>query len=360
MVSVTLEQVTKEFGEVQAVRNVSLDIQKGELFFMLGPSGCGKTTLLRMIAGFYLPTTGRILFADRDISRTPPHKRNAGMVFQNYALWPHMTVSENVAYGLSVRKVSGSERKRRVDEALDMVRMKRYSERSPNQLSGGQQQRVALARALVINPDVVLLDEPLSNLDARLRLEMRDEIRRIHDEIGATMIYVTHDQKEALSMSDRIAIMGMGEVRQVGDARTVYNQPADRFVANFIGETNFIDGTLTERENTGASIETDVGILRSTAPECKPRANGDQVCCSIRPEELQIVDDSTEDPTCNCIQAHVTQIMYLGEHEQYTVTLGDGTLMKVVEYSPESRRAHVGDEVSLRFPTSRVVILDRE
>ncbi len=359
MVNVTLEQVAKEFGDVQAVRDVSLDIRKGELFFMLGPSGCGKTTLLRMIAGFYLPTAGRILFDERDISRTPPHKRNAGMVFQNYALWPHMTVRENVSYGLSLRKIPNDERMERVNEALDMVRMKRYADRSPNQLSGGQQQRVALARALVINPDVVLLDEPLSNLDAKLRVEMRDEIRRIHDEIGATMIYVTHDQKEALSMADRIAIMGMGEIRQVGDPRTVYNQPANRFVAHFIGETNFIEGTIT---GTGekTSVDSAVGRLLSSAPSGRPRNEGDTVACSIRPEAIGIADDNHLDDTYNYITAHVTQIMYLGEHEQYTLVLGDETTIKAVEQNPDHRKAQVGDEVRLSFPTSRVVLLDRE
>ncbi|MEE2709642.1 MAG: ABC transporter ATP-binding protein [Gemmatimonadota bacterium] len=359
MVSVTLEQVTKDFGEVQAVRTVSLDIQKGELFFMLGPSGCGKTTLLRMIAGFYLPTAGRILFDERDISRTPPHKRNAGMVFQNYALWPHMTVRENVAYGLSLRKIPTGERRQRVNEALYMVRMKRYADRAPNQLSGGQQQRIALARALVINPDVVLLDEPLSNLDAKLRVEMRDEIRRIHDEIGATMIYVTHDQKEALSMADRIAIVGAGEVRQVGDPRTVYNQPANRFVAHFIGETNFIDGTITcTGEKT--SVDTAVGCLLSTAPSDKPRNEGDPVACSIRPEAIRIADGNHSGDTYNYLSAHVTQIMYLGEHEQYTLVLGDETTIKAVAQNPDHRKAQVGDEVQLSFPTSRVVLLDRE
>ena len=363
MVSVTLEHVTKEFGEVQAVRDVSLDIRKGELFFMLGPSGCGKTTLLRMVAGFYLPTIGRILFDDRDISQMPPHKRNTGMVFQNYALWPHMSVWENVEYGLSLRKISSDEKKQRVEEALDMVRMKRYANRSPNQLSGGQQQRVALARALVINPDVVLLDEPLSNLDAKLRLEMRDEIRRIHDEIGATMIYVTHDQKEALSMADRIATMGMGEIRQIGDPRTIYNRPADRFVANFIGETNFINGTVA---GVGDSviIDTAVGRLQSTIEPDMALKEEDAITCSIRPEAIRIndgvaSDTGSADENLNHISARVTQIMYLGEHEQYTLNLGDGTPIKVVEHNPDTRKAQVGDEVRLTFTTSCVVVLEQ-
>jgi len=206
---------------------------------------------------------------------------------------------------------------------------------------------------------VVLLDEPLSNLDAKLRVEMRDEIRRIHDEIGATMIYVTHDQKEALSMADRIAIMGMGEIRQVGDPRTVYNQPANRFVAHFIGETNFIEGTIT---GTGekTSVDSAVGRLLSSAPSGRPRNEGDTVACSIRPEAIGIADDNHLDDTYNYITAHVTQIMYLGEHEQYTLVLGDETTIKAVEQNPDHRKAQVGDEVRLSFPTSRVVLLDRE
>ena len=210
MVRVVLDGVTKTFGDVTAVDAVSLTVESGELFFLLGPSGCGKTTLLRMIAGFYDTDGGAIRFGDRDMTRVPPHKRNTGMVFQNYALWPHMSVADNVAYGLEVRDVSASDRRDRVAKALDAVRMESLADRRPNQLSGGQQQRVALARALVIEPDAVLLDEPLSNLDAKLRLEMRDEIRRIHDTIGVTMIYVTHDQTEALSMADRIAVMQEG------------------------------------------------------------------------------------------------------------------------------------------------------
>jgi iron(III) transport system ATP-binding protein len=358
MVSVTLERVSKAFGDVQAVRDVSLEIRKGELFFMLGPSGCGKTTLLRMIAGFYLPTAGRILFDDRDITPTPPHKRNTGMVFQNYALWPHMTVQENVAYGLELRRVAAGEKQRRVQEALEMVRMSAYATRSPNQLSGGQQQRVALARALVVNPDVVLLDEPLSNLDAKLRLEMRDEIRRIHDEIGATMIYVTHDQKEALSLADRMAIMGIGEVCQVGDPRTVYTRPASPFVAEFIGETNFINGRIV---SAGAELwmETPVGRLCSTVVPSNPYAVGTDIVCCIRPESIRIENGPAASEKINQIAARVTQIMYLGEHEQYTLQLSDGTVVKAIDPNPDTRKASVGEEVRLGFDASQVVALER-
>ena len=234
MVSVTFDKVTKRFGDVTALDRVSLQVERGELFFVLGPSGCGKSTLLRLVAGFYQPDAGRILFDGRDVCRIPPHKRNTGMVFQNYALWPHMSVQKNVEYGLSVRDLPASERQGRVRRALEMVQMEAYAERSPNQLSGGQQQRVALARALVIEPDVVLLDEPLSNLDAQLRLEMRGHIRRLHRDLGITMIYVTHDQKEALSMADRMAVLDAGRVSQVGEPRPMYCVPANRFVATQI------------------------------------------------------------------------------------------------------------------------------
>ncbi|MDP1662017.1 MAG: ABC transporter ATP-binding protein, partial [Phycisphaerales bacterium] len=234
-----------------AVDGVSLVVQPGELFFLLGPSGCGKTTLLRMIAGFIDPTGGTIAFTDdkggrRDVTHLPPNKRNTGMVFQSYALWPHMSVFDNVAFGLSVRKIDKAQTRLRVMEALSMVQMESLAQRKPNALSGGQQQRVALARALVIRPDVLLLDEPLSNLDAKLRTELRSEIRRICKQAGITGVYVTHDQKEALSMADRCAVMRSGRIVQIGTPHELYHRPASRFVAEFLGETNFIDAKLIE------------------------------------------------------------------------------------------------------------------
>src|SRR3954470_128683 len=235
MISIQVKQLTKQFGSIVALHGLDLTINPGELFFLLGPSGCGKTTLLRTIAGFYIPEEGKIFFGDQDVTRLEPHKRNTGMMFQSYALWPHMTVAENVAFGLEERRVARDEIKRRVGEALESVRMGQYAERRPNQLSGGQQQRVALARALVIRPRCLLLDEPLSNLDAKLRLEMRTEIRRVCKEFKLTTVYVTHDQKEALSISDRMAILDGGRVRQVGTPRDVYRRPTCALVANFIG-----------------------------------------------------------------------------------------------------------------------------
>src|SRR5215204_691331 len=245
---VRIANISKSFGQTPALRDVSLEVEPHELFFLLGPSGCGKTTLLRLIAGFYEPDAGQLFFGDQPINGVPPHRRNTGMVFQNYALWPHMTVAQNVAYGLDVRAVAADEKKRRVAEALEIVQMQPYAQRFPNQLSGGQQQRVALARALVIRPAVLLLDAPLSNLDARLRLEMREEIRRIHSQTRITTIYVTHDQKEALSLASRLAVLRDGLVEQIGDPRSVYRNPKNQFVADFIGETNWLSGLVTSRE----------------------------------------------------------------------------------------------------------------
>src|SRR3954467_4929698 len=259
MISIQIQQVTKRFGAVTALQHVDLTIEPGELFFLLGPSGCGKTTLLRSLAGFYFPEEGQIFFGDEDVTRLAPHKRNTGMMFQSYALWPHMTVAENVAFGLEERKVPRDEIKRRVREALESVRMGEYGTRRPNQLSGGQQQRVALARALVIRPRCLLLDEPLSNLDAKLRLEMRTEIRRVCKEYKLTTVYVTHDQKEALSISDRMAILDRGRVLQVGTPREVYRRPTCKTVANFIGETDFITGRIVSVGNGRLQVETSVG-----------------------------------------------------------------------------------------------------
>ncbi len=317
MVSVNLQSVTKRFDRVTAVNGVTLQVERGELFFLLGPSGCGKTTLLRIIAGFCDATQGQVLFDDRDVTSLPAHKRNTGMVFQNYALWPHMTVEENVAYGLDVRKTPAAERKRRVAEALDMVRMAEYASRRPTQLSGGQQQRVALARAIVIQPDVLLLDEPLSNLDAKLRNEMRDEIRRVHRQTGLTAIYVTHDQKEALSLAGRMAVLRDGRVEQSGPPREVYDRPANAFVAQFIGQTNLIEGEITGAAKDGLwEVRTLHGVVRAAQKDSfQP---GDRVILSIRPEAARL---GAPAPGLNALPARLADTTYLGEQEQVTVTL---------------------------------------
>src|SRR2546425_3186228 len=265
---VSIQNLPKKFPAAVVLKNISLEVQDQELFFLLGPSGCGKTTLLRLIAGFYQPDEGRLFFGGKPMNGVPPHQRNTGMVFQNYALWPHMTVAENVVYGLDVRGVSAAEKKKRVAEALAIVQMDKFAHRAPNQLSGGQQQRVALARALVIHPDVLLLDEPLSNLDARLRLEMREEIRRIHARTRITTIYVTHDQKEALSLADRMAEMREGAIEQLGDPRAVYRSPANPLVAGFIGGTNWLPAEGEPRPDAGGVYRTDFGEFHAP-PDAK-------------------------------------------------------------------------------------------
>jgi iron(III) transport system ATP-binding protein len=328
---VTVEKLTKRFGDTVALRDVSLEIASQELFFLLGPSGCGKTTLLRLIAGFYQADSGRLLFGERSMDGVPPHRRNTGMVFQNYALWPHMTVAENVAYGLEVRAVGAAERKTRVADALEIVQMTPYAERSPNQLSGGQQQRIALARALVIRPDVLLLDEPLSNLDAKLRLEMREEIRRIHHQTRITTIYVTHDQKEALSLASRMAVLRDGVIEQIGDPRTVYRQPANRFVADFIGESNWLPATVTGHNGGTISLETELGMMAVESSGHWSR--GQAVQFGFRPEAVQMGPGAS-----NTLETRIRSVSYLGEIEQYVLELRPGLEIKAFEQNPLSLR----------------------
>jgi iron(III) transport system ATP-binding protein len=363
MVSVRFEGVTKILGESRAVDNLTLEINPGDLFFLLGPSGCGKTTALRLVAGFYTPDKGQIFFDGNDQSKIPPHKRNTGMVFQNYALWPHMDVWNNVAYGLKMRHVSEEEKKERVMRALEIVQMLSYGERLPNQLSGGQQQRVALARALVIEPDVVLLDEPLSNLDAQLRLEMRAQIKDIHRKIARTMIYVTHDQAEALSMADRIGVMRYGRIVQVGTPRELYKRPESAFVAEFIGGTNLLPGKLEEVGEL-MTVKITTGILHASNG-VKGTARGDAVFCSIRPETVRIepVDtlaNSTPSSGINQLTGEVQSIMYLGDSEQYCVRLADGSLVRAVDHNPVTKTAEIGDRVAVKINPQDVVVLPKE
>ncbi len=323
--------MTKRFGTVTALHHLDLTIEPGELFFLLGPSGCGKTTLLRSMAGFYIPEEGKIFFGDQDVTRLAPHKRNTGMMFQSYALWPHMTVAENVAFGLEERKVTRSEITRRVGEALESVRMGQYADRRPNQLSGGQQQRVALARALVIRPQCLLLDEPLSNLDAKLRLEMRTEIRRVCKEFKLTTVYVTHDQKEALSISDRMAILEGGHILQVGTPREVYGRPRRKTVAHFIGETDFIPGRVLGLQGDRVVVQTVIGKFEGVLgdPESKPAAGSD-VTVSIRPESWVIGHEARGQ---NSVPGRIGESVYLGEVAQYAFVSGETTL-KIFELNP--------------------------
>jgi iron(III) transport system ATP-binding protein len=356
-VSVTFQSVTKRFGDTAAVDGVTFEIHEGELFFLLGPSGCGKSTALRTVAGFYQADEGDIHFGERAMRNVPPHERNTGMVFQNYALWPHMTVYQNVEYGLNVRKVPDAEKKRRVGEALDIVQMHEYAERSSNQLSGGQQQRVALARALVIEPDVLLLDEPLSNLDAKLRDEMRQEIKRIHGEVGLTTIYVTHDQREALSLASRVAVMRLGKIVQIGAPREIYAEPDNTFVAHFIGDTNFLDGRIETNGGGALSVKTSVGQVR-----CDTRqefSGGDEAVLSIRPESLRIGHAAEAEADTNSYEATVVGATYLGTIEEYELALSDDVSMRASVYNPGHVEHHPGDRVHVSFDASDVVPLRR-
>jgi iron(III) transport system ATP-binding protein len=328
MNDIILKCVTKRFGKTVAVNKVTLEIKAGSLFFLLGPSGCGKTTLLRMIAGFCEIDSGDILFGGNSVKTVAPGKRNTAMVFQNYALWPHLNVHQNVAYGLEEKRISRALIRTRVREALMSVHMEEYEFRKPNELSGGQQQRIALARALVVEPDAVLLDEPLSNLDARLRMEMREEIRRIHDETGVTMIYVTHDQKEALTMADLIAVMSMGRVEQIGTPQSVYRSPANVFVATFLGDANLIPGELGEISAGAGTLRTPLGIFKGRLADAGMR-EGDKALCMIRPENIRLSGSPAGAPSGaaeNRIPVTVNSVLFLGEAEQYLLKAGDGAL----------------------------------
>ena len=354
MISIRVEHLTKRFGDVVAIRALDLAVQPAELFFLLGPSGCGKTTLLRCLAGFYVPDEGAVYFGEEDVTRVAPHRRNTGMMFQSYALWPHMSVAENVAFGLEERRLPRAEIRRKVGEALESVHMGAYADRRPNQLSGGQQQRVALARALVIRPRCLLLDEPLSNLDARLRLEMRMEIRRICKEFQLTTVYVTHDQKEALSVSDRMAILEGGRILQVGAPQDVYRRPASRAVADFIGETNFIEGRLVSASGGRARAATAVGefegILGDPAAQPGP---GSAVTVSVRPECWTI---SGERPAQNAVQGRIGKSVYLGENAQYDFVSGETTL-KILELNPRFVDRPDGGELYAGARAEDVVVL---
>lgn len=353
MIEFHLRNVSKLFGETRAVDNVTFDVKGGELFFLLGPSGCGKTTCLRIIAGFYQPDEGELYFGDRLMNYVPPYKRNIGMVFQNYALWPHMTVYENIEYGLNIRKLPSSVKKEKIARVLEIVQMEQYADRNPNQLSGGQQQRIALARALVIEPDILLLDEPLSNLDAKLRLEMRQEIKRIHSEAGITSVYVTHDQKEALSLADRIAVMKDGKIIQIGTPREIYNNPINSFVADFIGETNFIQGKLKSKSADFYIFDSPIGQITATGNNI---SENDNLICSVRPESISI-SDVPLDNVPNQFEARVISVTYLGDVEEYWVKVRNLIDMKVVLYNPGKYERKAGDKVFIQFLPQNAVIL---
>jgi len=348
MTGIRLDQVTKVFGKTVALAETDLLITPGELFFLLGPSGCGKSTLLRIIAGLHAPTSGRVLFNDRDVTVLPTEKRNAVMVFQSYALWPHMTVRENVRFGLAVRKINRKEQDDRIAQVLTLTRIAERADSKPNELSGGQQQRVALARALAVQPDVLLLDEPLSNLDAKLRHEMRTEIRRICKTQNLTTVYVTHDQKEALSTADRIAVMNKGKVVQVGAPADLYHRPASSFVADFIGETNLLKGDVVARQDGHITVQTPAGPVVAAATS---GAIPDRVTLSIRPEQLRVSTSTA--PSTNRFTGSVSETTFLGEASEH-VLLVNGHKIKVVSAPPVF---HPPPEMTVEFTPEDAVVL---
>ncbi len=354
MISIQIRKLTKRFGPVVALRQLDLTIDPGELFFLLGPSGCGKTTLLRCLAGFAQPDEGRILFGEEDVTALAPHRRNTGMVFQSYALWPHLTVAENVAFGLEERDVPADDIRQRVGAALESVRMGPFAGRKPNELSGGQQQRVALARALVVRPRCLLLDEPLANLDAKLRLEMRGEIRRVCKEFQLTTVYVTHDQKEALSISDRMAVLDGGRILQTGTPQEIYRRPVCRTVAAFIGEADFIPGRVLAASGGRATVETAAGRFEGVLgdPTLPPPA-GAEVTLSIRPECWVL---SREAQPQNCVQGTIGGAVYLGEIAQYDFRCS-GLTLKIFELNPRFLGAAAGGPLWAAVAPEDVVVL---
>ncbi len=350
MARLQIERLSKHFAQSVAVRDVSLDVSDGEFVVLLGPSGCGKTTTLRMIAGFIAPTGGRMRLGGIDITTLPPWKRNAGMVFQSYALFPHLTVAENVAFGLEMRSIPKAEIPARVNEALRLVRLGGLSERLPRQLSGGQQQRVALARALVIRPDVLLLDEPLSNLDAKLRETVRVEIRELQRQLGTTTIMVTHDQEEALMMADRLVVMSEGSVRQVGSQRDLYERPADRFVAGFVGRSNLLAGTMVGP----GRFQTEGGVSIA----CANGALGPGVI-ALRPERMVL--GAAASALDNRFDGTVELVSYLGASADVHVRVSRAD--RVIVSQPNRADGALpkeGDKIDVGWPSGAAIVLPDE
>ncbi|HUM14149.1 MAG TPA: ABC transporter ATP-binding protein [Candidatus Nitrosotalea sp.] len=352
---VDIQGVVKRFGSVTAVSAVDLTVADGELFTLLGPSGCGKTTLLRLLAGFYQPDAGTIRFGDRVVNGLPPYERRIGMVFQNYALWPHMTVADNIGYGLRLRRLSAEQVAERLREGLRKVNLVGFEARYPGQLSGGQQQRVALARALVLNPDILLLDEPLSNLDAKIRIQVRAEIRRLQQQLRITTIYVTHDQEEALSLSDRVAVMRDGHVLQVGPPRELYERPRTRFVADFVGTNNLVSGEVQGAGAGGGGellVRTALGSLRAIAAG----AVTGRCVLAVRPENVAVGAAGADGG--NQVAGRVSLVSYLGNTLRYDVETKPGLVLKADIRDPwHHEPLPVGRPVTLSFPPSVTLAL---
>lgn len=341
---VVFDRVQKSYdGRNLVVKDLNLEIAKGEFLTMLGPSGSGKTTCLMMLAGFETATHGDILLDGQPINNIPPYKRGIGMVFQNYALFPHMTVGENLAFPLAVRKIGKSEREEKVKKALEMIQMGEFANRRPAQLSGGQQQRIALARALVFEPELVLMDEPLGALDKQLREHMQFEIKHLHEQLGVTVVYVTHDQSEALTMSDRVAVFDDGRIQQLASPEELYERPQNSFVAQFIGENNRLMGHVDKLDGDSSIVTLDSGD-QSSALAVNCGQAGSRTLLSIRPERIRIGEQATE----NITQAKVLELIYLGDHIRCRMNVhGDDQFIAKIPNSPESQRVHVGQEVNI-------------
>jgi spermidine/putrescine transport system ATP-binding protein len=352
--AVELAGVTKSFGEFVAVDDLTLEIYEGEFFSLLGPSGCGKTTTLRMIAGFEDPTEGSISVAGEPVQGVPPYRRPVNTVFQSYAIFPHLNVFDNVAFGLRRAGVKGDELRRRVAEACEMVQLSGFEKRKPTALSGGQQQRVALARALVNRPKVLLLDEPLGALDLKLRKEMQLELKSLQHEVGITFVYVTHDQEEALTMSDRIAVMNEGEVQQVADPATLYELPKNRFVANFIGQTNVFSGTVESINGERVTLRTSAeASIEAVATEEGTVARGDEAHATVRPEKVRFGDAGD-----NVVSVRIRQVVYLGVSTQYIAELPEGgTLVLYQQNVQGSAGPGVGEEVPVAWDAQNCLVL---
>ncbi|MGN6771914.1 MAG: ABC transporter ATP-binding protein [Rhizobiaceae bacterium] len=353
MTTVTIRGLTKKYGEVFAINHVDLEIGEGELVSLLGPSGCGKTTTLRSIAGFVQPSAGSILFDGQDITTLAPERRDIGMVFQNYALFPHMTVRQNLRFGLEMRRIGEKEMSDRIDSVVQTVQLKGMENRYPRQLSGGQQQRVALARSLVIEPKVLLLDEPLANLDAKLREEMRFFIRSLQKRVGITTVYVTHDQAEAMVISDRIVVMSQGRISQLGNATDIYTRPASREVADFIGLSNFIEGRVKSRADEAYVVDTPLGELRGHSGAAVPLGAGATVV--VRPESVDLSRERPAEPGINSIRGKVLERFYLGNLVGIRVECDGG---KAIQVQADPRHESVvGDEVWCTFRASQAWVV---
>jgi iron(III) transport system ATP-binding protein len=362
MAEVRLLDVGKYFGKHRVYENLNLTVQDSECFTLLGPSGCGKTVTVRLIAGFEQPTFGDLFIGKTLVSSTakrihlPPESRKIGIVFQDYAVWPHKTAFENVVYPLTIQQIQKNEASTRAERSLEQVALKGLENRLPYQLSGGQQQRVALARALVSRPEIMLLDEPLSNLDAKLRLEMRSEIRRIQKHLGITTVYVTHDQAEALSLADRIAVMNLGRISQLGSPREVYEYPENRFVAGFMGEANVFDGTIeTIRKETGTSrvkIDDHLRIEGRLPKDFATYSIGDKVSCFIRLESVL-----GNEPCEQRLQAKILDTSYYGESERYELELPGKRILRVVRFNPTGRAFNPGETLEISLPAEKVIVL---